>query len=123
MKEHNIDYTFHDPQPYPCGDVADVYASIKEAGMFMPCQRTEGVSTSDIILRVIRHKDDFMRQALEKFSPEELNVSKEYAEYVQEKPEDKGKLRASFEKNEAEMIEKEIKRLQEEINKLKESQK
>ena len=112
---------FHDPAPYPCGDIADVYASIKEAGMFKASQRTEGISTSDIIMRVIKHKDDYMRQALKKYTPEELKVTKEYAEYILKKPEDKEKSKAIYESKDEEEIDKEMKRLKEEIEKLKEA--
>lgn len=50
-----IDFVCHDALPY--GDASgqsasgDVYAHIKEAGRFVETQRTEGISTSDIITR------------------------------------------------------------------------
>ena len=112
---------FHDPTPYPCGDIADVYATIKESGMFRPSKRTEGVSTSDIILRVIKYRDDFMRQALEKYTPENLHISKEYAEYLKKKPKERNNLKEIYGGKETEVIDKEIKRLEQEIYKLKES--
>lgn len=50
-----IDFVCHDALPY--GDASgqsasgDVYAHIKKAGRFVETQRTEGISTSDIITR------------------------------------------------------------------------
>lgn len=32
----------------------DVYKHIKEAGMFCATQRTEGISTSDVIARIVK---------------------------------------------------------------------
>lgn len=61
LEANNIDYVAHDDLPYAAvqknaGDSAapdDVYAEIKAAGKFLATQRTEGISTSDIILRII----------------------------------------------------------------------
>jgi choline-phosphate cytidylyltransferase len=53
MKKHKIDYVAHDDIPYVTAGCADVYADFKKAGMFLATQRTEGISTSDIIGKIL----------------------------------------------------------------------
>ena len=45
-----IDYVAHDELPYASDDV---YDWLKTAGKFLPTRRTEGVSTSDLIARMV----------------------------------------------------------------------
>ena len=53
LDAHAIDYVAHDALPYAdaSGATDDVYGVVKRLGRFMETKRTEGVSTSDIILR------------------------------------------------------------------------
>lgn len=53
VNANNIDYVAHDDAPYGSAGQEDIYAGIKKAGKFMATQRTEGISTSDVILRII----------------------------------------------------------------------
>ena len=70
LEEHNIDYVAHDDAPYAAvqkgakesGASDDVYAPIKKAGKFLATQRTEGISTSDIILRIIKDYDMYVNR-------------------------------------------------------------
>ncbi|KAL4401661.1 choline-phosphate cytidylyltransferase [Malassezia pachydermatis] len=52
-----IDYVAHDELPYAMaagGEAsADVYDWLKKAGKFLPTRRTEGVSTSDLVARIV----------------------------------------------------------------------
>jgi len=61
LKERNIDFIAHDAIPYGCGSSdGDVYRASKEAGMFLPSLRTEGISTSSLICRIVGDRDDLI---------------------------------------------------------------
>ena len=51
FNKHKIDFVAHDEAPYTTGSGEDVYKWLKEKDMFVATQRTEGVSTSDIVAR------------------------------------------------------------------------
>lgn len=76
LKKHKIDYVAHDDLPYASTESDDVYKPIKEKGMFLATQRTEGISTSDIITKIIRDYDKYlMRNFARGATRQELNVS------------------------------------------------
>jgi len=75
LEEHKIDFVVHDPAPYPMGDVADVYGFVKDRGQFIATARTDGISTSDLINRIVRDYDEFVSRNLKRgYKREELNV-------------------------------------------------
>lgn len=77
LLKHNIHYVAHDDLPYGSVGQDDIYAEIKRAGMFKATQRTEGISTSDIILRIIKDYDMYVQRSLERgFDRKEIGVSK-----------------------------------------------
>lgn len=76
LEEHKIDYVAHDDLPYASADNDDIYKPIKQMGKFLTTQRTEGVSTSDIITKIIRDYDKYlMRNFARGATRQELNVS------------------------------------------------
>ncbi|KAJ5420149.1 hypothetical protein PENPOL_c010G00149 [Penicillium polonicum] len=76
LSEHEIDYVAHDDLPYEAAEGDDIYGPIKEQGKFLVTQRTEGVSTTGIITRVVRDYDQYIsRQFKRGASRQELNVS------------------------------------------------
>lgn len=52
MNRHRIDFVAHDEEPYPCECIEDVYRSVKDAGKFIPTERTPRISTTTLIERV-----------------------------------------------------------------------
>ncbi|RAH45489.1 choline-phosphate cytidylyltransferase [Aspergillus brunneoviolaceus CBS 621.78] len=76
LEEHKIDYVAHDDLPYGADEGDDIYAPIKREGKFLVTQRTEGVSTTGIITRIVRDYDQYIsRQFKRGASRQELNVS------------------------------------------------
>jgi choline-phosphate cytidylyltransferase len=51
LEQHGIDYVAHDDLPYGADEGDDIYKPIKEKGMFLVTQRTEGQSTTGIITK------------------------------------------------------------------------
>lgn len=76
LDEHRIDYVAHDAEPYQSKESGDVYAFVKAQGKFLPTRRTEGISTSDLITRIVRDYDSYLRRNLERgVSAKDLNIS------------------------------------------------
>ncbi|OAK95839.1 hypothetical protein IQ06DRAFT_55746 [Phaeosphaeriaceae sp. SRC1lsM3a] len=76
LEEHNIDYVAHDDLPYGADEGDDIYGPIKEKGMFLVTQRTEGLSTTGIITKIVRDYDQYIDRQLKRgTSRRELNVS------------------------------------------------
>lgn len=77
MDKYNIHYVAHDPIPYKCGDVDDVYGIFKDAGRFLPTTRTDGISTTDLIVRVIKDYDEYTLRSIHRGTPlTDLNIDK-----------------------------------------------
>jgi len=52
---HKIDYVAHDEAPYEgsAPGQSDIYRFVKDLGKFLPTRRTDGVSTSELLQRIV----------------------------------------------------------------------
>ncbi|KAK1257574.1 hypothetical protein QJS04_geneDACA014367 [Acorus gramineus] len=83
IDKHEIDYVAHDSLPYAdvSGAGKDVYEFVKSIGKFKETKRTDGISTSDLIMRMLKDYNQYvMRNLARGYSREDLGVS-----YVKEK--------------------------------------
>eukprot|EP00457_Paulinella_chromatophora_P010308 gb/GEZN01010406.1/.p1 GENE.gb/GEZN01010406.1/~~gb/GEZN01010406.1/.p1 ORF type:complete len:348 (+),score=76.26 gb/GEZN01010406.1/:30-1073(+) len=72
-----LDFVAHDDIPYNSAGMDDIYACVKQEGKFLTTQRTEGISTSDIIIVLLRDYDAYVRRNLERgYSPDQMNVGR-----------------------------------------------
>jgi choline-phosphate cytidylyltransferase len=75
---HKIDFVCHDAIPYADttgGGAGDIYGEIKKMGKFHETQRTEGISTTDLINRIIKDYDAYVRRNLSRgISGKEMNI-------------------------------------------------
>lgn len=76
LEKHQIDYVAHDDIPYGADEGDDIYLPIKKAGKFLVTQRTEGLSTTGIITKIVRDYDQYIQRQFKRgASRQELNVS------------------------------------------------
>ncbi|OAY66593.1 Choline-phosphate cytidylyltransferase 2 [Ananas comosus] len=80
LDKHQIDYVAHDALPYAdtSGAGNDVYEFVKSIGKFKETNRTEGISTSDIIMRILKDYNQYvMRNLARGYTRKDLGVSYE----------------------------------------------
>ena len=76
LEEHKVDFVAHDDEPYGAAEGDDIYAPIKKQGKFLVTERTEGVSTTGIITKIVRDYENYIARQLKRgTSRQELNVS------------------------------------------------
>ncbi|KAI0033487.1 hypothetical protein K488DRAFT_77850 [Vararia minispora EC-137] len=54
LDKYQIDYVAHDEDPYVSDGHEDVYQFVKNQGKFIPTRRTPGVSTSELLERIVK---------------------------------------------------------------------
>ncbi|XP_010519016.1 PREDICTED: choline-phosphate cytidylyltransferase 1-like isoform X1 [Tarenaya hassleriana] len=83
LDKHRIDYVAHDSLPYAdtSGAGKDVYEFVRAVGKFKETKRTDGISTSDIIMRIVKDYNQYVMRNLDRgYTRKDLGVS-----YVKEK--------------------------------------
>ncbi|KAH9737393.1 Choline-phosphate cytidylyltransferase 1 [Citrus sinensis] len=78
LDKHQIDFVAHDSLPYAdaSGAGKDVYEFVKAAGKFKETKRTDGISTSDIIMRIVKDYNQYVMRNLDRgYSRKDLGVS------------------------------------------------
>jgi ethanolamine-phosphate cytidylyltransferase len=53
LKEHNIDFCVHGDDITTMADGTDCYQAVKDAGLYKECKRTQGVSTTELVGRML----------------------------------------------------------------------
>jgi len=81
LNRYQIDFVAHDALPYVDTSGAspdgDCYSLVKRLGKFLETQRTEGISTSDIIVAIVRDYDAYVERNLSRgYTKEELGVGR-----------------------------------------------
>ena len=66
LRSINCDFIAHDTIPYAVEGIEDCYAGFKENGFFLPTLRSEGISTSDIIKRIVADRSEYISRNLKK---------------------------------------------------------
>ncbi|KAJ3530651.1 hypothetical protein NMY22_g8484 [Coprinellus aureogranulatus] len=75
LEKHQIDYVAHDEEAYPGAGTDDVYKFVKDQGKFLPTRRTPGVSTSELIERMVRgYRNRMFDPKLVKMGREDLKA-------------------------------------------------
>jgi len=75
LDEHQIDIVAHGEDACLDAEGKDVYDFVKKIGRFRFIKRTEGISTSDLIMRIVRNYDAYVRRNLKKgYSFKDMNV-------------------------------------------------
>lgn len=57
LTQHNIDFVCHDDIPYQTAGIDDAYAICKKLGKFKATERTKGISTTDLVAKILRNKE------------------------------------------------------------------
>ncbi|XP_053993444.1 choline-phosphate cytidylyltransferase-like [Hylaeus volcanicus] len=93
MEYHKLSYVVHDDIPYTMGvkgmeigPAQDLYYWIKKAGKFRATQRTPGVSTTDLIVRILQNYEDYVDRSLRRgVTHKQLNIGFVKANKIQMK--------------------------------------
>lgn len=81
IEKHKIDYVAHDEEPYVSLDSSDVYSYAKSQGKFLPTRRTDGVSTSELLQRIVGgYVEGLYDSKLEKIGAPELCSNRAFSD-------------------------------------------
>nr|BAN65751.1 choline-phosphate cytidylyltransferase [Babesia bovis] len=96
MTKHGIDFVAHDDIPYSTSQKAtkgineasdnDIYGWLKEEGRFKATRRTAGVCTTDLVVRILQHYEDYIEKSINTgVNPKDLNIGTTMANSIRVK--------------------------------------
>ncbi|ORM41685.1 Choline-phosphate cytidylyltransferase [Babesia sp. Xinjiang] len=96
MTTHGIDFVAHDDIPYSTCQKAtkgiqeasenDIYGWLKEEGRFKATRRTDGVCTTDLVVRILQHYEDYVEKSINTgVNPCDLNIGATMANSIRVK--------------------------------------
>lgn len=75
IDKHQIDYVAHGEDIILDENGVDIYKFVKDQGKYQVIKRTEGISTSDIILRIVKDYDSYVKRNLARgYTGKQMNV-------------------------------------------------
>jgi len=73
---HQIDFVAHGEDIILDEHGVDIYKFVKDQGKYKTIKRTDGISTSDIILRIVKDYDSYVRRNLARgYTGKQMNIS------------------------------------------------
>jgi choline-phosphate cytidylyltransferase len=69
LVKNNIDFVCHDDIPYVTAGIDDAYAICKRLGKFKATERTKGISTTDVVAKILRNKEMYYVRNLRRGVP------------------------------------------------------
>lgn len=76
IDKHKIDFVAHGEDIILDEHGVDIYKFVKDQGKYKTIKRTDGISTSDIILRIVKDYDSYVRRNLARgYTGKQMNVS------------------------------------------------
>ena len=67
--DNKIDWVCHDDLPYNTAGIDDAYSIPKAMGRFKGTKRTEGVSTTDVVAKILKNKEMYYVRNLRRGVP------------------------------------------------------
>lgn len=75
MDRFRIDFVAHDSAAYGAPGTEDIYKEVKAQGRFISTERTDGISTSDMIARIVKDYDIYVRRNMSRgYTAKQLNL-------------------------------------------------
>lgn len=76
VEKHKVDFIAHDELPYATAGDEDQYKQFKDKGMFLATKRMEGVSTTDMVTRIVRDHEEYVKRNIYRgTNRQDLNIS------------------------------------------------
>jgi len=72
LAQNNIDYVAHGEDIVLDENGVDIYKFVKDRGQFRAIKRTEGISTSGLIVRIVKDYDAYVRRNLKRGWPRQV---------------------------------------------------